>query len=113
MADVSFINAITRMYGPTEGPEQLRALLDDAEHVERLVAHHGWAVVQRVIGWQVEAIDARLDGGPAKEAADYAKEHGRRSALRSSEEAARAFLEVAARERQAAESRAERQEVTV
>jgi hypothetical protein len=78
-------------------------LIEVAEHVERLRNSPGWQFVQHVLNAEVATIDRELDEGGAKEAADYAKQHGRRSALRASDEAARAIIAEAFRRREQAE----------
>ena len=96
------VNSVDRVWS---GERTLPELIEAAEAVERMMATPGWDAVQRVIGEQVAAIDSSLDHGPAKEAADYAKQHGRRSALRSADEAARAIVGRAAKRRREAEER--------
>jgi HD-like signal output (HDOD) protein len=84
-------------------PEQLPELIEAAEAVERLVAHPGYEVVRSVIEREVATIDRELDSGPSKEAADYAKQHGRRGALTAFDDAAKAIIGTAALERRRAE----------
>lgn len=101
-AEPAMTRHISNVWG---GDGALPELIESAEAVERMLVTTGWRVVQRVLAEEIAMIDRELDAGPAKEAADYAKQHGRRSALRSSEEAARAVIAVAARRRTAAEQR--------
>jgi hypothetical protein len=72
--------------------EDLPGLLEAAEAVEGVVTHPGWDAIQEVISREIATIDRELDFGSAKDAAEYAKAHGRRSALRSADEAAKAII---------------------
>ena len=99
----AFTNQVRDLW---RGDEQLPGLLEAAEQVERLVAHPGWTAVQRVLSGQIATIDRELDEGAPKDAAGYAQQHGRRSALRAAEEAAKAILEHARSRRQVAEEKA-------
>jgi hypothetical protein len=87
-------------------PEMLPELIEAAEAVERLLGSPGWNAIAEVIAAEVATIDSELDHGPAKEAADYAKQHGRRSALLAANEAARAIVGEAVRRREEAEEAA-------
>jgi hypothetical protein len=95
--------AFTRHVREEWPAEKLPELIEQAEAVERLLAHPGWYAVQRVLDREIATIDRVLDTGLPKEAAAYAKEHGRRGALRAADEAARAIIEQAARQRHRAE----------
>src|ERR1019366_1921912 len=75
------------------GDERLPELLEASDQVERLVAHPGWKALHQVLSAEIATIDRELDEGAPKEAAEYAQAHGRRSALRASEEAAKAILD--------------------
>ena len=84
--------------------DSLPALIDARDAVERLKAHPGWKAVQIILTREIATIDRELDEGRPKEAAEYAQAHGRRSALRAADEAARAIIQVATqREQQAIE----------
>jgi hypothetical protein len=98
--------AFTRHVREEWPTEKLPELLEQAEAVERLLSQPGWQAVQRILDREIATIDRTLDTGLPKEAAAYAKEHGRRGALRSFDEAAWAIVEEANRQRQNAEQRA-------
>jgi hypothetical protein len=102
--------AMTRHVRNVWGPEQLPELIEAAEAVERLADSPGWKAVQRVLDAEVATIDREMDNGAAKEAADYAKQHGRRSALRASVEAAGAIIGEAVRRREQAEQAQEEED---
>jgi hypothetical protein len=72
--------------------DALPELITTAEVVERLLGSPGWQAIERVLAAEVATIDSELDHGAAKEAADYAKQHGRRSALLAAREAATAIV---------------------
>jgi hypothetical protein len=75
----------------------LKEQFDALEHIESLMAHPGWDLVQRVLRAEVELIDRRLDGGSRPlEQAEYALAHGRRAGLLGADFAARAILAVTA-----------------
>lgn len=78
-------------------------LIEDAEAVERLLESAAWSAVRRVLAAEVATIDRELDHGRAKEAADYAMQHGRRGALLAFEDAAKAIIERAQARRSKAE----------
>lgn len=63
----------------------------------------GWAAVQVVLKREIASIERELDDGAPKEAAEYAKEHGRLGALKSLNGAAQAVVEHAATRRRKAE----------
>lgn len=86
-------------------PDELPRLIEAAEAVERVVATPGWAAIQQVISREIAMIDEVLDSGPAREAAEYAKALGRRGALRGAEQAAKAIMLEANRQREHAEVR--------
>jgi hypothetical protein len=88
-------------------PDQLPELIETAERVESLLGSVGWRAVERVLAAEVATIDSELDHGSAKEAADYAKQHGRRSALLAAGEAARAIVGEAQQRRVNAEQDAQ------
>jgi len=85
---------------------KLPELSEEAEAVERVLSHPGWYAVQRILDREIATIDRVLDEGPALDAASYAKAHGRRSALRAADEAARAIIVEADRQRMQAEQQA-------
>lgn len=96
--------AIVRHVGKVwHGAERLPNLIECAEAVEILVASPGWAAVQAVLDAEATSIEDSLNNGPAKDAPEYAKAHGRLGALRASVDAARAIIEQAAVRRRKAE----------
>lgn len=98
---------MTRHVRNVWGDGQLPELIEAAEAVERLKSSAGWEAVRLVLHAEIATIDRELDEGAAKEAADYAKQHGRRSALRAADEAARAIIGEALRRRKEAEQATE------
>lgn len=98
------VNRVGRVWS---GDDSLPELIEAAEAVERMMATPGWAAVQAVIEAEVATIDAKLDRGHAKEAAEYAKAHGRRSALRAADDAARAIIGRAAELQEREQARAD------
>lgn len=89
------------------GEDQLAALIETAETVERVLSDPGYSAVRSVLDREIATIDRDLEGA-AKDAAEYAKQLGRRSALRAFDEAAKAIVEVAAEQRRRAEEKAHR-----
>lgn len=102
-ATPAFVRHVRDAWGAAE---QLPGLLEASENVERLLSHPGYAAVRAVLDREIATIDRELDEGPAKEAPVYAQRHGRRGALRSFDEAAKAIVESAAAARAKAEDRA-------
>lgn len=72
---------------------ETRELSDSADAVAQLLAHSGFAAVQKLIDAEVASIDRKLDHAPLREATEYAHAHGRRGALLAFTDAASALLE--------------------
>lgn len=75
--------------------DRLQELLDAREAVKQMMTGPGWEAVQAVLDEEISKIDHELDHGPAKEQAEYAHKHGRRSALRAADDAARGIIALA------------------
>lgn len=104
MADEKALPAMTRHVRNVWGrDDQLPELIEHAEAVERMMESSAWIAVSEVLGAEVATIDRELDHGHAKEAVEYAKKHGQRSALGAAGDAARAIISEAARRRSDAE----------
>jgi hypothetical protein len=78
-----------------------------AEVVELMVVRPSWDAIHQVIQREIARIDRVLDSGPARDAAEYAKAHGRRGALVGAAEAAGAIISEAQRQRKQVEGRLE------
>jgi len=74
------------------GDDALPDLVEAGEQVQNLLFSPGWLAVQKIVDCEIATIDGELDYGRPKEQAEYAYQHGRRSALRAVEDAARAIL---------------------
>lgn len=83
------VNRVDRIWS---GDESLPALVDAAEAVERMMDSPGWEAVQRLIGDEIASMESSLDRGAPKSEGEYAKAHGRKSALRAADDAARAIV---------------------
>lgn len=93
--------------------EHLTVLTESAEAVQRTIESPGFDVIRRVLAAEVAKIDDQL-GGRTLEHAEYARLHGRRTALMACEDAAAAVTEraitrrkQAIQEQEAAESAGE------
>lgn len=83
--------------------EDLPSLIESAEEVERTIASPGYRAIKRVIDAEIAQVDAKLDGNKTLEHVEYARLHGRRSALAAFEHAATAIVDRAQERRQQAE----------
>lgn len=84
--------------------EDLPALIESAEAVERTLGTAGFRAIRSVIDLEIATIDRELDGARTLEHADYARLHGRRGALTVLEDAAAAIVVRASKRKAAAES---------
>ena len=87
--------AITRHVKTVWPDDRLSELIDAREAVERLTVSHGWQCIQSLLSEEIATIDSTLERGAAKDAPEYAKQLGRRSALKAADEAAKAIVEQA------------------
>lgn len=105
---------MTRHVSDVWPDDRLPELIEAREAVQRTLDSPGWRAIQDLLACEIATIDSELEHGPTKEAAGYAKALGRRSAIRASQEAAKAIIEKANRREQqaieqvAAESATER-----
>jgi hypothetical protein len=60
-----------------------RALFDAGEAADRLGFDHGWAAVMRLVGREIEAIEAQLGGAKPLDHVTYAHLHGQLRGLKS------------------------------
>lgn len=97
--------AFTRHVRDAWGADQLPELIEAAEAVEQTLASPGWAHIERILHAEIATIDRVCDTAREMTLHDYAKAHGRRGALRSAEEAAKAIIGIAEQRRVAAEAR--------
>lgn len=86
----------------------LDELFEAGEAVEHLLAHPGWAHVDRLLGAEIATIEASLDGGLLESKAAYAFAHGRKGGLKAAREAAGAIVHKAAVKLEEQRSRHER-----
>ena len=87
--------AVNHVRDEWAGDENLPDLINARDAVESMMRGPGWKAIQSVLTREIATIDRTLDDGKPKEAAEYAQAHGRRSALRAADEAARAIIQVA------------------
>ncbi len=71
--------------------DQLPSLIEAGEAVERTLDSQGFKIIMEVLAAEVATIDRRLEG-TALEQAEYARLHGRRSALLAAQGAGQAVV---------------------
>jgi hypothetical protein len=77
----------------------LEHLFEAAEQVVALQAQPGWAVLQRLLGAEVDAINATMESGKTLEQAEYTGRHGRVGGLKGAQSMADAIVGLAERRR--------------
>lgn len=107
--DAAYTRHVQEIWPPDE-PEALPNLIESGEAVEAILDTPGWALLQRVLGAEADAVAMTVDARPPRkvpEQSEFARALARAGALREVPDAARAITGEATRRRQAAEAKGE------